>query len=92
MQSFASVKTALEDATRFDAMIIDGKPNASEQTAEIAKAADLVVIPTRQPASPEWTPSPKFNHSSNKAPKGRASDTTCTSVAWLFGICLILDK
>ncbi len=48
VQSFASVKTALEDATRFDAMIIDGKPNASEQTAEIAKAADLVVIPTGQ--------------------------------------------
>jgi len=48
VQSFASVKTALEDAVRFDAMIIDGKPNASEQTAEIAKAADLVVIPTGQ--------------------------------------------
>lgn len=48
VQSFASVKTALEDATRFDAMILDGKPNASEQTSEIAKAADLVVIPTGQ--------------------------------------------
>ena len=48
MQSFASVKTALEDASRFDALILDGKPNASEQTAEIAKAADLVVIPTGQ--------------------------------------------
>ena len=48
VQSFASVKTALEDATRFDAMILDGKPNASEQTIEIAKAADLVVIPTGQ--------------------------------------------
>lgn len=48
VQSFASVKTALEDASRFDALILDGKPNASEQTAEIAKAADLVVIPTGQ--------------------------------------------
>lgn len=48
VQSFASVKTALEDAPRFDAMILDGKPNASEQTLEIAKAADLVVIPTGQ--------------------------------------------
>ena len=37
VQSFASVKTALEDAPRFDALIIDGKPNASEQTYEIAK-------------------------------------------------------
>ena len=32
VQSFASVKTALEDAPRFDALILDGKPNASEQT------------------------------------------------------------
>ena len=48
VQSFASVKSALEEAERFDALILDGKPNASEQTAEIAKAADLVVIPTGQ--------------------------------------------
>ena len=46
VQSFASVKTALEDAPRFDALILDGKPNASEQTVDIAKAADLIVIPT----------------------------------------------
>lgn len=48
VQSFASVKTALDEAPRFDALIMDGKPNASEQTTEIAKAADLVVIPTGQ--------------------------------------------
>ena len=48
VQSFASVKTALEEAPRFDALILDGKPNASDQTFEIAKAADLVVIPTGQ--------------------------------------------
>ena len=48
VQSFAAVKTALEDAPRFDAMILDGKPNASEQTVEIAQASDLVVIPTGQ--------------------------------------------
>lgn len=48
VQSFASVKTALEDAPRFDALILDGKPNASEQTHEIAMAADLIVIPTGQ--------------------------------------------
>ena len=48
VQNFASVKTALEDAPRFDTIILDGKPNASEQTTEIAKAADLVVIPTGQ--------------------------------------------
>lgn len=48
VQSFASVKTALDDAPRFDALILDGKPNASDQTLEIAKASDLVVIPTGQ--------------------------------------------
>jgi chromosome partitioning protein len=48
VQSFASVKTALEDAARFDALILDGKPNASEQTIEIAKASNLIVIPTGQ--------------------------------------------
>ncbi|MCY4314681.1 MAG: ParA family protein [Roseovarius sp.] len=48
VQSFASVKTALEDAPRFDAIILDGKPNASEQTTNIAKATDLAVIPTGQ--------------------------------------------
>lgn len=46
VQSFASVRSAMEDAGRFDVLILDGKPNASEQTAEVAKAADLCVIPT----------------------------------------------
>jgi len=48
VQSFPSVKSALDEAPRFDALIIDGKPNASDQTLEIAKASDLVVIPTGQ--------------------------------------------
>ncbi len=48
VQGFASVESALSDATRFDAMIMDGKPNASNQTLEIANASDLVVIPTGQ--------------------------------------------
>jgi chromosome partitioning protein len=48
VQSFAAVKTALDDAGRFDVLIVDGKPNASDQTYEIAQAADLIVIPTGQ--------------------------------------------
>lgn len=48
VQSFGKLKTALEEAPRFDALIIDGKPNASEQTIEIAQASDLVIIPTGQ--------------------------------------------
>ena len=46
VQTFASVASAMADAPRFDAMILDGKPNASTQTLEIAQAADLCVIPT----------------------------------------------
>jgi chromosome partitioning protein len=48
VQSFATVRTALEEAGRFAAYILDGKPNASEQTLEIAEASDLIVIPTGQ--------------------------------------------
>lgn len=48
VQSFPSVRSALEEASRFDALILDGKPNASDQTVEIAKAADLLLIPTGQ--------------------------------------------
>ncbi len=48
VQSFGSIKTAIEESGRFDVYIIDGKPNASEQTLEIALASDLVVIPTGQ--------------------------------------------
>ena len=46
VQGFASVRSAMDDAPRFDVMILDGKPNASEQTLEIARVADLCVIPT----------------------------------------------
>ncbi len=48
IQSFASVKTALEDGPRLDTLIIDGRPNASEQAYEITKAPNLIVIPTGQ--------------------------------------------
>lgn len=48
VQSFATVKSALDEAPRFDALVLDGKPNASEQTIEIAKSSSLVVIPTGQ--------------------------------------------
>ena len=47
-QSFANIRTALEDSPHFDVLVLDGKPNASQQTVEIAGAADLVVIPTGQ--------------------------------------------
>ena len=48
VQSYASVKSALSDSVGHDVFILDGKPNASDQTFEIAAASDLVVIPTGQ--------------------------------------------
>ena len=48
VQGFGNVRAALVEASRFDALILDGKPHASDQTVEIARAASLVVIPTGQ--------------------------------------------
>lgn len=71
VQSFATVKSALEEAERFDALILDGKPNASEQTIEIAKSSDLVVIPTGQTVD-DLHPGVVLAHSLRK--KGIATD------------------
>ena len=43
-----NVKNALGSAETFDAYILDGKPHASQETLEIAKSSDLVIIPTGQ--------------------------------------------
>ena len=45
VEMFKSVKAALESAEGFDMMIMDGEGRASEKTLEIAKVADLVIIP-----------------------------------------------
>ncbi|MFV1654379.1 MULTISPECIES: ParA family protein [unclassified Phaeobacter] len=47
-ETFAHVKTALQDASGFDAYLLDGRPHADTQTLEIARASDLVVIPTNE--------------------------------------------
>ena len=47
-QAFGKLATALREAGRYDAYILDGRPHSSEQTLEISRAADLVVIPTGQ--------------------------------------------
>ena len=71
VQSFASIKSALEDADRFDALLLDGKPNASEQTVEIAKVSDLILIPTGQTVD-DLHPGVVLAHSLRK--KGISSD------------------
>lgn len=45
VQTFAKVQTALSEAERFYVYIIDGAPHASEMTATVAKAADMIVLP-----------------------------------------------
>lgn len=71
VQSFATVKSALDEAQRFDALVLDGKPNASEQTIEIAKSSSLVVIPTGQTVD-DLHPGVVLAHSLRK--KGIAPD------------------
>ena len=71
VQSFASVRDAVAEAARFEALILDGKPNASKQTVEIAKAADLIVIPTGQTVD-DLHPGVVLAHSLRKAGVGPA--------------------
>lgn len=62
VQPFGNLKTALAEARRFDVYILDGRPHSSQQTLEIARAADLVVIPTGQ-TKDDLRPAVKLAHS-----------------------------
>ena len=48
VQPFGNLTTALQEAHRFDAYILDGRPHSSRQTLDIARAAHVIVIPTGQ--------------------------------------------
>ncbi len=45
-ETFKSVSEALKDAADFDVFVLDGAPQASKQTKEMAIIADLLIIPT----------------------------------------------
>ena len=62
VQPFGNIKTALAEAGRFDAYILDGRPHSSQQTLEIARTADLTVIPTGQ-TKDDLRPAVKLAHS-----------------------------
>jgi chromosome partitioning protein len=47
VQTFGAVEQATRDRNGFDLVVLDGAPHASTQTAQAAKAAGLVVIPTK---------------------------------------------
>jgi chromosome partitioning protein len=46
VETFGKAKDALKTADEFDMLILDGAPRASSATSEIAKVADLIVLPT----------------------------------------------
>lgn len=46
VEMFGTVASALKAADNHDLMIFDGAPHATRATADIARAADLVVLPT----------------------------------------------
>ena len=48
VQPFGNLRTAIAEAERFEAYILDGRPHSSRQTMEVARAAHLIVIPTGQ--------------------------------------------
>jgi chromosome partitioning protein len=47
VQTFSSVDQAVRSAAGFDLLVLDGAPHASTQTAQAARAAQLVIIPTK---------------------------------------------
>ncbi|MEH6575652.1 MAG: ParA family protein [Amphritea sp.] len=46
VEPFADADSALKESTNFDLYIFDGRPHSDKQTQRVARAADLVVIPT----------------------------------------------
>jgi chromosome partitioning protein len=46
VERFGSVGQALKHADGYDLMVFDGKPYANAQTLEIAKACNLLILPT----------------------------------------------
>ena len=62
VQPFENLRTALAEAGRFDAYILDGRPHSSRQTLEIAQASHLIIIPTGQ-TKDDLRPAVKLAHS-----------------------------
>ena len=46
VQQYSRIQQALAEADSVEVLIIDGAPNADKNTMAIAKAADLVIVPT----------------------------------------------
>src|SRR2546422_155250 len=46
IEQYGRVDQALKSAEHFDLLVLDGAPHATQATQQIAKASDLVIIPT----------------------------------------------
>jgi len=46
VETFGKAKDALKNANDFDMLILDGAPRASSATSDIAKVADLIILPS----------------------------------------------
>lgn len=46
VEQYNNVNTAIRQSQSFDVLIFDGAPHSSRQTLQIAKASDVVIIPT----------------------------------------------
>jgi chromosome partitioning protein len=46
IEQYGRVDQALKSAEHFDVLVLDGAPHATQATQQIAKASDLVIIPT----------------------------------------------
>ena len=62
VQPFGNLGTALAEAGHFEAYILDGRPHASQQTLDIARAAHAVLIPTGQ-TKDDLRPAVRLAHS-----------------------------
>jgi len=66
VENFATAEQALEEASRFDLLVIDGPARASKATEQIARRASLVIQPT-DPCLDDLEPAVKVFHELVKA-------------------------
>lgn len=60
-EAFGNVRSALQDSARYNLMVFDGKPDSDTGTLELAKEANLILVPTA-PTQDDLIPQIKFAH------------------------------
>lgn len=83
-EMFPTVSAALKDAPNFDLFIMDGAPHATKATKEIAKEADILILPTGL-ALDDMEPQINLAHE-----LVQKDDTTADKIAFL--LCRVGDS